>query len=89
MGQAPWTAGTVYFIPSDGFEQAHTNQIYFDEWICKEPVSPKLMLAVDRRDFAYVRQVSVHSPNEPKFKSWLLYKFRTRTGAGLASERRF
>ncbi|EFM12690.1 hypothetical protein PaecuDRAFT_0201 [Paenibacillus curdlanolyticus YK9] len=81
MDRDPWTTGIVYFIPGDRFEQVHKRRIHFDEWISNMPVSPQLMLVVDRRDFEPIRRISVHKPKEPMIKTWLLYKFRTRNGA--------
>lgn len=49
-----------------------------DEWISHEPVHPVGKLVVTSEDFYFRHKVSTHKNKESLFKTWLLYKIRTR-----------
>ncbi|CAM5194571.1 hypothetical protein UACE39S_03786 [Ureibacillus acetophenoni] len=75
----PWTSGMVYILPEESFSYLGKGAIQFNEWISNEPVSPLAKIAVKPDDFYFLHKVATHQSNESIIKSWLLYKFRTKT----------
>jgi hypothetical protein len=77
----PWTEGMLYVLPRETFRrsgEATADKLQFDEWISLAPVSPKWKLKIAPVDFYFLNKVAIHPDNEPLWKSWLLYKVRTR-----------
>ncbi len=74
----PWTNGMIYFLPMDSFSKTSNEFVSFDEWISKVPVKPAARLEVDNVDFYFHSNVSTHKRNESIYKTWLLYKLRSK-----------
>lgn len=77
----PWTEGMLYLLPRQAFHRSGegtADKLQFDEWISLTPVSPHWKMTITPADFYFLDKVAIHPDNEPLWKSWLLYKARTR-----------
>lgn len=76
----PWTEGMIYVLPRDSFRQASEGKLYFDEWVSEKPVKPLFRLKVSPEDFVFLSRTTWHRSTEPLFKTYLLYKWRSKFG---------
>lgn len=76
LAQGPWTDGTVYILPREGFTQTSRGVIRFDEWASDRAVRPLARLPVTPEDFPFLNQVTGHDEKESLIASWLLFKRR-------------
>ncbi|MGE5597659.1 MAG: hypothetical protein ACM3S1_16670 [Hyphomicrobiales bacterium] len=74
----PWAAATVYILPRAPFRPVGTGLVRFDEWLAEEPVRPLATLAVTPGDFPFRERIATHDRREGMWKTWLLYRWRTR-----------
>ena len=56
----PWTTGTVYVLPRDGFSAGRTGV----EWTCPKPVVPLARVPIDPDEFPLLDDVHRHHPRE-------------------------
>ena len=73
----PWTTGMIYLLPKESFQYVEKGTLHFNEWICKQHVSPIAKLEVEPADFYFIREVTKHQQEENLLKTLLLYKFRS------------
>lgn len=87
MKQNPWTDGMMYLLPKSSFYRADTKKIHFDEWVTHEEVAPVAKLPLSPDDFPFKDRVAMHKDGEPLWKSWSLYKIRSRQSINMDSDR--
>lgn len=73
----PWTDGTMYLLPREGFRPVTNSAVRFDEWLSTEPVRPLATLAIAPADLPFRDRIATHDRHEPMWKTWLLYRRRT------------
>jgi hypothetical protein len=74
----PWTDGTVYILPRQGFTQESRGVVRFDEWASETAVRPVAKLPVTPEDLPFLPQVTGHEEKESMVVSWLLFKRRQK-----------
>jgi hypothetical protein len=72
--------GAIYILPRKTFVRTDTRPVYFPEWISEQPVRPLARLDVDPADFPLAGRIAAHRRGEWFPATWLLYRWRTRTG---------
>jgi hypothetical protein len=78
LKQGPWTDGTIYILPREGFAQTSRGIVRFDEWASETAVRPVAKLPVSPEDLPLLAQVTGHEETESMLVSWLLFKRRQK-----------
>lgn len=74
----PWIDGMIYILPRSSFRRAGEEKLYFDEWVSEQPVKPLMRLRVSPQDFIFLSRTAWHLSTEPLFKTYALYKWRSK-----------
>jgi hypothetical protein len=76
LARQPWTQGTIYVLPRQGFEPTHRGPVRFDEWACKQTVPVMARLTITVEDFPFFNSITGHPEEESIIETWLHFKER-------------